>query len=41
MDALAPEKGAGNEKDRVQERKEGKTKFLMKAQSLIFSTAFI
>ena len=33
--------GLEMKKDRVREKDEAKTKFLIKAQSLIFSTAFI
>ena len=41
-DKLAsPESGTENEKDRVLEKDEAKIKVLIKAPSLIFSTAFI
>jgi hypothetical protein len=36
-----PERGVGNENGQMQEKDENKTKFLIKAPSLIFNTEFI
>ena len=42
MDELGlPKREAGSEKEQGQEKDEAKTKVLIKAQSLIFSSAFI